>query len=272
MKMAMEKADEVGADLVLASDPDADRIGVAVRDNEGKITLLNGNQILSILFAYMLERWSELGKLKTGDPYMVKTIVSTRLADAICAKYGVQLYSVLTGFKNIATIVRENEGKRVYIGGGEESNGFNPGDFVRDKDSAASCGLLAECAAWLMDRGQTVYGYLQEIYKEFGYFKEGLTSIYRTGKEGAAEIQRIMKDYRANPPKELLGSKVVEVIDYLDTAKTGLQKSNVLQFLSEDGTIVSVRPSGTEPKIKFYFGVTGSDADAKLAKLKEQFA
>ena len=272
MKMAMEKADEVGADLVLASDPDADRIGVAVRDGEGKITLLNGNQILSILFAYMLERWSQLGKLKTGDPYMVKTIVSTRLADAICAKYGVQLYSVLTGFKNIATIVRENEGQRVYIGGGEESNGFNPGDFVRDKDSAASCGLLAECAAWLMDRGQTVYGYLQEIYEEFGYYKEGLTSIYRTGKEGAAEIQRIMKDYRANPPKELLGSKVVEVIDYLDTAKTGLQKSNVLQFLAEDGTIVSVRPSGTEPKIKFYFGVTGADADAKLERLKEQFA
>ena len=272
MKMAMEKADEVGADLVLASDPDADRIGVAVRDDKGKIILLNGNQILSILFAYMLERWNALGKLKTGNPYMVKTIVSTRLADAICAKYGVQLYSVLTGFKNIATVVRENEGKRVYIGGGEESNGFNPGDFVRDKDSAASCGLLAECAAWLADRGQTVYGYLQEIYKEFGYYKEGLTNIYRAGKEGAAEIQQIMKDYRSNPPKELLGSKVVKVIDYLETEKTGLPKSNVLQFLAEDGTIVSVRPSGTEPKIKFYFGVSGADADEKIAKLKEQFA
>ena len=272
MKMAMEKADEVGADLVLASDPDADRIGVAVRDDKGKLILLNGNQILSILFAYMLERWNALGKLKTGDPYMVKTIVSTRMADAICAKYGVQLYSVLTGFKNIATVVRANEGKRVYIGGGEESNGFNPGDFVRDKDSAASCGLLAECAAWLADRGQTVYGYLQEMYKEFGYFKEGLTNIYRAGKEGAAEIQQIMKDYRENPPKEILGSKVVKVIDYLDTAKTGLPKSNVLQFLSEEGTIVSVRPSGTEPKIKFYFGVSGADADAKIAALKEQFA
>ena len=272
MKMAMEKADEVGADLVLASDPDADRIGVAVRDFEGKLILLNGNQILSILFAYMLDRWNALGKLKVGDPYMVKTIVSTRLADAICAKYGVQLYSVLTGFKNIATVVRENEGKRIYIGGGEESNGFNPGDFVRDKDSAASCGLLAECAAWLADRGQTVYGYLQEIYKEFGYYKEGLTNIYRAGKEGAAEIQKIMKDYRENPPKELLGSKVVKVIDYLETEKTGLPKSNVLQFLAEDGTIVSVRPSGTEPKIKFYFGVSGAEADAKIAKLKEQFA
>ena len=272
MKMAMDKADEVGADLVLASDPDADRIGVAVRDDKGKLILLNGNQILSILFAYMLERWNALGKLKSGDPYMVKTIVSTRLADAICAKYGVQLYSVLTGFKNIATVVRENEGKRVYIGGGEESNGFNPGDFVRDKDSAASCGLLAECAAWLADRGQTVYGYLQEIYKEFGYYKEGLTNIYRAGKEGAAEIQKIMKEYRENPPKELLGSKVVKVIDYLETEKTGLPKSNVLQFLSQDGTIVSVRPSGTEPKIKFYFGVSGADADDKIAKLKEQFA
>ena len=272
MKMAMEKADETGADLVLASDPDADRIGVAVRDDKGKLVLLNGNQILSILFAYMLERWSALGKLKTGDPYMVKTIVSTRLADAICAKDGVQLYSVLTGFKNIATVVRENEGKRVYIGGGEESNGFNPGDFVRDKDSAASCGLLAECAAWLMDRGQTVYGYLQEIYKEFGYYKEGLTNIYRAGKEGAAQIQQIMKDYRSNPPKDLLGSKVVKVIDYLETEKTHLPKSNVLQFLAEDGTIVSVRPSGTEPKIKFYFGVSGADADEKIARLKTQFA
>ena len=272
MKMAMEKADEVGADLVLASDPDADRIGVAVRDEKGKLILLNGNQILSILFAYMLDRWSALGKLKVGDPFMVKTIVSTRMADAICAKYNVQLFSVLTGFKNIATVVREFEGKRIYIGGGEESNGFNPGDFVRDKDSAASCGLLAECAAWLADRGQTVYGYLQELYKEFGYYKEGLTNIYRAGKEGAAEIQKIMKDYRENPPKELVGSKVVNVIDYLETEKTKLPKSNVLQFLSEDGTIVSVRPSGTEPKIKFYFGVQGADADAKIEQLKKQFA
>ena len=272
MKMAMEKADEVGADLVLASDPDADRIGVAVRDDSGKLILLNGNQILTILFAYMLDRWNALGKLKTGDPFMVKTIVSTRMADAICAKYNVPLYSVLTGFKNIATVVREFEGKRVYIGGGEESNGFNPGDFVRDKDSAASCGLLAECAAWLADRGQTVYGYLQELYKEFGYYKEGLTNIYRAGKEGAAEIQKIMKDYRENPPKELLGSPVVKVIDYLETEKTKLPKSNVLQFLAKDGTIVSVRPSGTEPKIKFYFGVQGADADSKIAKLKEQFA
>jgi phosphoglucomutase len=272
MKMAMEKADEVGADLVLASDPDADRIGVAVRDDKGKLILLNGNQILSILFAYMLDRWNALGKLKTGDPFMVKTIVSTRMADAICAKYNVPLYSVLTGFKNIATVVREFEGKRVYIGGGEESNGFNPGDFVRDKDSAASCGLLAECAAWLADRGQTVYGYLQELYKEFGYYKEGLTNIYRAGKEGAAEIQKIMKDYRENPPKELVGSKVVKVIDYLETEKTKLPKSNVLQFLAEDGTIVSVRPSGTEPKIKFYFGVRGADADARIDQLKKQFA
>ena len=272
MKMAIEKADEAGADLVLASDPDADRIGVAVRDAGGKMVLLNGNQILSVLTAYMLDRWNALGKLKKGNPYMVKTIVSTRLMDAICAKYDVELFSVLTGFKNIATVVRANEGKRVYIGGGEESNGFNPGDFVRDKDSAASCGLLAECAAWLMDRGQTIWGYLLEIYNEFGYYKEGLTSIYRMGKEGAAEIQNIMKDYRQNPPKEIAGSKVVRVIDYLNTEETHLPKSNVLQFLAEDGTIVSVRPSGTEPKIKFYFGVSGSDADARIAQLKQQFA
>ena len=271
MKMAMELADREGADLVLASDPDADRIGLAVRNDKGELTLLTGNQIASILYAYMLERWDALGKLKEGDPYMIKTIVTTEMLTAICAKYNVQLFNVLTGFKNIATVVRENEGKRVYIGGGEESNGFNPGTFVRDKDSAATCGLLAECAAYLADRGQTLYGYLQELYAEFGYYKEGLTSIYRMGKEGAAEIQNIMKEYRQNPPKELAGSKVVEVIDYLYPEKTGLDKSNVLQFKCDDGTIVSVRPSGTEPKIKFYFGVRGADADERLAALKEQF-
>lgn len=271
MKMAMELADKEGADLVLASDPDADRIGLAVRNDKGELTLLTGNQIAEILYAYMLERWNALGKLKEGDPYMIKTIVTTEMLTAICAKYNVQLFNVLTGFKNIATVVRENEGKRVYIGGGEESNGFNPGTFVRDKDSAATCGLLAECAAYLADRGQTLYGYLQELYAEFGYYKEGLTSIYRMGKEGAAEIQNIMKDYRENPPKELAGSKVVEVIDYLYPEKTGLDKSNVLQFKCDDGTIVSVRPSGTEPKIKFYFGVRGADADKRLAQLKEQF-
>ena len=271
MKMAIELADKEGADIVLASDPDADRVGLAVRNDKGEITLLTGNQIAEILYAYMLERWDALGKLKVGDPYMIKTIVTTEMLTAICAKYNVQLFNVLTGFKNIATVVRENEGKRVYIGGGEESNGFNPGTFVRDKDSAATCGLLAECAAYLADRGQTLYGYLQELYAEFGYYKEGLTSIYREGKEGAAQIQQIMKDYRQDPPKELAGSKVVEVIDYLYPEKTGLDKSNVLQFKCEDGTIVSVRPSGTEPKIKFYFGVRGADADLRLAQLKEQF-
>lgn len=271
MKMAMELAEKEGAGIVLASDPDADRIGLAVRDDKGKLVLLTGNQIAEILYAYMLERWNALGKLKEGDPYMIKTIVTTEMLSVICAKYNVQLFNVLTGFKNIASVVRENEGKRVYIGGGEESNGFNPGTFVRDKDSAATCGLLAECAAYLADRGQTIYGYLQELYAEFGYYKEGLTSIYRMGKEGAAEIQNIMKEYRQNPPKELAGSKVVEVIDYLYPEKTGLDKSNVLQFKCDDGTIVSVRPSGTEPKIKFYFGVRGADADIRLAQLKEQF-
>lgn len=272
MKMAMELADREGADIVLASDPDADRIGLAVRDDKGRIVLLNGNQIVTVITAYMLERWNALGKLKSGDPYMIKTIVTTELMAAICKKYGVQLYNVLTGFKNIARVVRENEGKRVYIGGGEESNGFNAGDFVRDKDSAVTCGLLAECAAYLLDRGQSIYGYLQEIYAEYGYYKEGLTSIYRMGKEGAAEIENIMKEYRSNPPKELAGSKVVKVIDYLYPEKTGLQKSNVLQFICEDGTITSVRPSGTEPKIKFYFGVRGDNADERLEALKKQFA
>ncbi|MBR5736332.1 MAG: phospho-sugar mutase [Bacteroidales bacterium] len=271
MKMAMDLAGEVGADIVLGTDPDADRIGLAVRDDKGEIKLLTGNQIVEILTKYLLQRWQELGKL-TGNEYMVTTIVTTEMLTAICEDYGVDLYRVLTGFKNIAEIVRNNEGKRTFIGGGEESNGYNAGEFVRDKDSAVSCGLVCECAAWLADRGQTLYGFLQEIYAQYGLYTEKLISVVRKGKEGLEQIRQMMVDFREKPVKELAGSPVVKVIDYLDTEKTGLAKSNVLQFFSADGSKVSVRPSGTEPKIKFYFGVKGDNPDAKLDALVNQFS
>lgn len=270
MKMALDRAEEVGADLVLATDPDADRVGAAVRDNDGKIVLLTGNQIASILVNYMLTRWKELGRLD-GRQYVVKTIVTTELIRAICEKFGVELYNVLTGFKYIAEVVRLNEGKKTFICGGEESNGFNAGEFVRDKDSIVTCALMAECAAWLADSGKTLWQYLQDIYAEFGCFREKLLSVTRKGKDGIAQIQQMMADFRVNPPQTLAGSPVVKVIDYNEPEKTGLHKSNVLQFYSADNCVVTVRPSGTEPKIKFYFGARGEGADEKIAALFEQF-
>ena len=270
LKMAIEKADAVGADLVMATDPDADRIGIAVRDDEGKMVLLNGNQTGSILTWYILGRMKEKGLL-AGDQYVVKTIVTTPLIAEIAKSFGIKCYDVLTGFKFIASVVKQNEGKARFICGGEESYGFNVGEYVRDKDAPISCCFVAECAAWAADQGMTLYQVLQKIYKEYGYRKEGLVSLVRKGKSGAEEIQKIMADMRQNPPKELDGSPVIKVVDYLETEKTGLPKSNVLQFFDEAGDVVTVRPSGTEPKIKFYFGAKGDDADAKIARLKEQF-
>lgn len=271
MKMVMELADEVGAQIALGTDPDADRVGCAVRNDEGKLVLLTGNQTASIITSYMLTRWAELGKLD-GKQYVVKTIVTTDLLKAICDKYGVELYDVLTGFKYIAEVVHRNEGVKHFICGGEESNGFNAGEFVRDKDSIVTCSLICECAAWLADQGKTLYGYLQEIYAEYGYFKESLISVTKKGKDGLEQIQQMMADFRQNPPAELAGSKVVKVIDYSIPEKTALPKSNVLQFFSEDGCKVTVRPSGTEPKIKFYFSARGNDADAKNEALRQQFS
>ena len=267
LEMAVNRADEVGADLVMATDPDADRVGIAVRDNNGKMLLLNGNQTASILTYYMLTRWKELGKLNENT-YMVKTIVTTELLAKIAESFGVKMYNVLTGFKYIAQVVRENEDKKLFIGGGEESYGFNAGEFVRDKDAVVACSLIAECAAWCCERGLTLYEQLQEIYKEYGLYKEALVSLTKKGKEGLEEIQNMMKQFRANPPKELGGSPVVKVIDYQLPAETGLPKSNVLQFFTQSECIVSVRPSGTEPKIKFYFEARGCDAEDKIAKLK----
>ena len=270
LTMAIALADKENADLVLATDPDADRVGIAVRDNEGKMVLLNGNQTGAILTYYILRRRSELGTLGPKC-FCVKTIVTTELIRAICEKYGVKIYNVLTGFKFIADIVRRNEPEGgEFVCGGEESYGFNVGQFVRDKDAPISCAMVAECAAWAADQGKTLYQLLQDIYAEFGYYKEGLVSLVREGKAGAEEIAAIMVDMRNNPPKELAGTPVVKVVDYLKPDETGLPSSNVLQFYSSEGDVVSVRPSGTEPKIKFYFGAHGNDADAKIAKMKEQ--
>ena len=270
LKMAVETADREHADIVLATDPDADRMGIAVRDNDGKMVLFNGNQTGSMLTYYILTRWQELGKLDPSK-YVVKTIVTTELIRAIAEKFGVKVYNVLTGFKYIAEIVKQNEGKGEFICGGEESYGFNVGEFVRDKDAVIACSMVAECACWAAEQGLTLYQLMQKIYKEFGYYKESLTSLVRKGKAGVEEIAAIMTDMRNNPPAELAGSPVVKVIDYNKPEETGLPKSNVLQFFSEEGDVVSVRPSGTEPKIKFYFGAKGSDADAKIEKLREQF-
>ena len=270
LKMAVEAADREHADIVLATDPDADRMGIAVRDNDGKMVLFNGNQTGSMLTYYILNRWKELGKLDPSK-YVVKTIVTTELIRAIAEKFGVKVYNVLTGFKYIAEIVKQNEGKGEFICGGEESYGFNVGEYVRDKDAVIACSMVAECACWAAEQGLTLYQLMQKIYKEFGYYRESLTSLVRKGKAGVEEIAAIMTDMRNNPPKDLAGSPVVKVVDYNKPEETGLPKSNVLQFFSEEGDVVSVRPSGTEPKIKFYFGAKGDSADAKIEKLRGQF-
>lgn len=271
LEMAVAKANNIGADIVMATDPDADRVGIAVRDNNNNMVLLNGNQTASILTYYLLSRWKDLGKL-SSKTYMVKTIVTTELLSAIAKAFGVKMYNVLTGFKYIAQVVREHEGKEIFIGGGEESYGFNAGEYVRDKDAVIACCLIAECAAWCKDKGKTLYDLLLDIYKEFGLYREALVSITKKGKAGLEEIGQMMKKYREMPPAKLGNSPVVKIVDYLMPEKTGFPKSNVLQFYSQDGSIVSVRPSGTEPKIKFYFCVNGPDSDKKIEILKEQFS
>lgn len=270
MAMALAKADETGADLVLATDPDADRLGIAVRNDEGKMVQLTGNQTWGFLTYYILRRWKELGKLN-GKQYIVKTIVTSELLAAIAESFGVKCYNVLTGFKYIAEIQKWQEGKTQFVCGGEESYGFNLGDFVRDKCAQVAGCAVAECAAWAADQGLTLWQLLQKVYKEYGLYVEKMVYIVRKGKSGAEEIQKIMADYRACPPKVIAGSPLAKVIDYNKPEETGLPKSNVLQFFNEAGDVVSVRPSGTEPKIKFYFGATGDTAPAKIEALKAQF-
>ncbi len=267
MKMAMEKAAKIDADVALASDPDADRIGVAVKNDKGEFIIINGNQTALLFIYYIITKMKEAGALK-GNEYVVKTIVTTELIAKIARQNNIEYFDVYTGFKFIAEIIRELEGKKKYIGGGEESFGFMPADFVRDKDAVSSCALMAEITAWAIDQGKTLYELLQDVYLEYGYSKEKMKYIVRKGKSGAEEIEQIMTKFRNDPPKELGGSPMEWVKDYETLAAKNLltgekininQKitANVLQFFTQDGTKISVRPSGTEPKIKFYFEVTG---------------
>ena len=263
MNMAIEKARAMKADVVLATDPDADRVGLAVKDDNGEFILLNGNQTASILTYYILTRWEELGKL-TGKEFIVKTIVTSDLLLKIADKFNVKTYDVLTGFKYIADKIL-NKPKEQFICGGEESYGFLVGDFVRDKDAIITCFMLAEATSWAAEQGKTLYQILKDIYKEFGVYREKLVSLTKKGISGNEEIKQMMLNFRQNPPKNLLGSRITEIRDYklgiskdiifgVDTV-INLPKSDVLQFFTEDGIKVSVRPSGTEPKIKFYFSM-----------------
>jgi phosphoglucomutase len=262
--MALKRADEVGADLVMATDPDGDRVGMAVRNNKNELVLLNGNQTSVLLTYYLLSQWSAKGMLK-GREFMAKTIVTSELVADIYKNYDITWFDVLTGFKFIADMIRKYEGELTFIGGGEESYGFMIGDFVRDKDAVTTCSMLAEIAVWAKEQGKSMFDLLLDIYQEYSFYKESLVSIYRQGKEGAEEIASMMENFRSTPPATIDNSKVTEIRDYLlqkavdvnssKEQKIDLPKSNVLQFLTENGTKVSIRPSGTEPKIKFYFSV-----------------
>ncbi len=274
LEMAMDKARKVDAEVVMATDPDADRVGIAVKNLSHSLVLLNGNQTATVLIYYLLMMWSKKGKLK-GNEYIIKTIVTTELLAEIAAKFGVESFDVLTGFKWIADVIRKNEGKKTFIAGGEESYGYMIGDFVRDKDAVASCALIAEAAAWAAVHRKTLFDILADIYLEFGFYKEDLLSVTKKGKTGAEEIQKMMENFRNNPPKIINKSEVIIIKDYLtgkemdltagEEKNIDLPKSNVLQFFTADGTKISMRPSGTEPKIKFYFGVKD------ILPTKEQF-
>jgi phosphoglucomutase len=267
LEMAIAKAVEVDADVVLASDPDADRLGVAVKNDKGQFVILNGNQTALVFIYYIISKRKESNSLK-GNEFVVKTIVTTELIAKIAERNKVDFYDVFTGFKYIAEVIRDLEGQKVYIGGGEESFGFMPADFVRDKDAVSSCALMAEIVAWAKDQGKSLYELLLDIYLEYGFSREKMKYVVRKGKTGAEEIEQMMVNFRSNPPKVLGGSRLKIVKDYDVNIEKNLftgsetpinQKttSNVLQFFTEDGTKISVRPSGTEPKIKFYFEVAG---------------
>jgi len=264
LKMAIAKAVSANGELVMATDPDADRLGIACKNKKGEFILLNGNQTGALLIYYILSQYKEKTKYK-GNEYIIKTIVTTDLMDRIAEKYNVECYNVLTGFKFFAELIRQLEGRKKFIGGGEESYGFLPGEYVRDKDAVASCALVAEVTAWAKSRGKSLYDLLLDIYLEYGLYKEKLVNIVRRGKEGADEIKAMMTRYRNNPPETINSSKVVKINDYETLVSTDcitdakseiiMLRSDVLQFFLEDGTKISVRPSGTEPKIKFYFSV-----------------
>ena len=272
LSMAIEKAKEVDADLVMASDPDADRIGMAVKDDKGEWMLVNGNQIVMIFMNYIMQRYTDLGRI-TGNEYIVKTIVTTELIKTIAERNNIELFDCYTGFKWIASVVRENEEKgKIYLGGGEESYGFMAQDFCRDKDAVSACSMMAEIAAWAKDNGLTVFEMIQDIYLTYGFGKEKGISVVKKGKSGAEEIQAMMVNFRNNPPTEIAGSKVILMKDFQTLKSHNYEKnevkdldmpttSNVLQYFTADGTKMSVRPSGTEPKIKFYVEVRGEFTD-----------
>jgi phosphoglucomutase len=279
LNMAIEKAKETGADLVMATDPDADRVGIAVRDKEGNFRLLNGNQTGSLLVYYILRNLSDQGKLK-GNEFIARTIVTTPLFSEIASSFGVKTYEVLTGFKYIAELIRNKENSETFICGGEESYGFMSGSFVRDKDAVSSCALIAETAAWARERGQTLLDLLEQIYVEYSFYKEHLISIVRKGKTGLEQIEAMMERFRSQPPESLGGSDVVMFHDFQARKSydlishmrydINLPQSNVLQFVTQDGSIVSVRPSGTEPKIKFYFSARARVAAREDIPVKEK--
>ncbi len=278
MTLALNKAKSIDADLVIATDPDADRVGAAVKRPDGQWQLLNGNQMASLILYYLLNIDKEKGKL-TGKEFVAKTIVTTDLIDKMCASKGVPCYNTLTGFKFIAQVIRELEGKEKFIGGGEESYGYLIGDAVRDKDAVASCAMIAELTAYAKNQGKTLFDFLADMYLENNFYYEGLISLTKKGKSGAEEIQQMMINLRSNVPATVAGVKPVQVLDYdrlestnLQTGQKttipvgmGIEKSNVIQLILADGSKVSARPSGTEPKIKFYVSV-----NEPLAS-KEQF-
>jgi phosphoglucomutase len=288
LTLALAKAAEVDADIVMATDPDADRVGLAIKDDAGQFILLNGNQALCLLVDYVLSAWESAGKLD-GDQYVVKTIVTSYMIDAIAASKDVECLNVLTGFKYIGEIMTQRQGKKTFVVGGEESYGYLVGEHARDKDAVVACCMFAELAAYYKDQGRSVYDVLLGLYIKYGFYKEKLISITKKGKAGAEEIKAMMDDYRANTPTELGGNKVIMLKDYKtstskdmrtgELVKIELPSSNVLQFFTEDGSIISARPSGTEPKIKFYCSVkselsnkeafksTATQLDNKLASM-----
>ncbi|MEP1782954.1 phospho-sugar mutase, partial [Reichenbachiella sp.] len=291
LTLALDKAKQIGAELVMATDPDADRVGIAIKKDNGDFELLNGNQTGALLIYYLCLKWKENGKLD-GKQYVVKTVVTTELIKDIASYFGIECFDTLTGFKHIAGLIKELEGQKTFIGGGEESYGYLIGDFVRDKDAVSSCAMIAEMAAWAKDNDKSLEELLEEIYSQFGMYQEDLISLTKKGKSGAEEIQEMMRQFRSNTPSTLVGSEIEWLIDYeTSTARnllTGQEdkidfpKSNVLQFITKDGSKISMRPSGTEPKIKFYISVR-SDSDAeqsfekekltlqyKIAKIKEE--
>ena len=279
LKMALAQAKEIDAELVMATDPDADRVGIAIKNDKGEFQLLNGNQTGSLLIYYILKRWEELDKFK-GNEFIVKTIVTSELIEEVAGRFGVKCYNTLTGFKYIAAIIRELEGKKTFIAGGEESYGYMISDFVRDKDAVASCAMIAEMCAYARHNGKSLFNLLQELYVECGFYKEKLISITKQGKKGAEEIGAMMQRFRTEPPATLGESRVVKVIDYKNSTEKNLltgetssidfEKSNVLQFFTEAGYKISARPSGTEPKIKFYISVNKRLESASKYNLVEK--